>query len=182
MKNEIWKEIKGYEGIYSISSFGNVKRHERSVPSKNASRMVLKEKLLKIHTNHRGYSYVVFGVNNKSQNYSIHRLIAEYFIPNPENKEQVNHINGIKSDNRIENLEWATRKENMVHARENNLFPSDHNRGIKHGKAILNPKKVREIRELKDNGKSYKQLADLYSVSMGCIQLIMNRTNWKHVS
>jgi hypothetical protein len=112
MKNteEIWKDIVGYESHYQISSFGRVKS-----PSNDKGR---KEKFLKSGGSRiKGhYVYILLSKNNHQKSYLIHRLVAQSFIPNLNNKPHVNHINGIKDDNRVENLEWATRSENMRHA------------------------------------------------------------------
>jgi len=107
-KKEILKEIKGYEGIYSITSFGRVWSHRR-------------KKWLKQNNNGHGYSIVTFSVNNDRNDRKVHRLVADAFIENPDNKPQVNHKNGIKSDNCLSNLEWVTRRENQQHACDNNL-------------------------------------------------------------
>lgn len=102
---EIWKPIKGYEGKYYISNKGNVlaKNYERSG----------KSKLLKPTLTTTGYLKVELWVGSKRKIYRLHRLIAEAFIPNPQNKQFIDHINTIKTDNRIENLRWVTRSENM---------------------------------------------------------------------
>ena len=104
MMNEIWKDINGYEGLYQISNFGNVKSL-----SNNFSR---KEKILK-PKQRKGYLYVSLCKNGKRKYYLVHRLVAEHFIPNPDNKPYIDHINGYKSDNRVCNLRWCTQKENM---------------------------------------------------------------------
>lgn len=96
-----------------------------------------KEKKLYISTT--GYKFVtVFTKNKKTKSLFIHRIVAETFIPNPKNKREVNHINGIKTDNRVENLEWATRKENIKHAWETGLSKG-------HPKLFFNNKSVKEL-------------------------------------
>ena len=107
---EIWKDIKGYECIYQVSNLGNVKSLDRL--STNGRR--LKGKLL-AKTNSKGYIKVTLTNKNKSDNRDIHRLVAQAFIPNPENKPQVNHIDEDKTNNTVDNLEWCTAKENINH-------------------------------------------------------------------
>jgi len=103
MSKEAWKDIAGYEGIYEISSLGNVKRTG-------------KNKILKGRITRFGYLRVSLCNKSYPKDYCIHKLVGSAFIPNPENKPQVNHINGIKTENRLENLEWVTNSENMLHS------------------------------------------------------------------
>lgn len=110
---EQWKDIKGYEGRYQISSLGRVK----SLPKKkgNGEGYMTDTKIMKPSVNHYGYCIVNLCEKCTCTFKQVHRLVAEAFIPNPNNKAQVNHINGNKSDNRVENLEWCTNGENQVH-------------------------------------------------------------------
>lgn len=103
MVNEIWRDIKNYPN-YQVSSMGNVKRL-----SNNKTR---KEKILRHLKDRGGYLYINLWENGKVKHYRVHRLVAEAFIPNPNNLPQIDHINTNKSDNRVENLKWVTQKEN----------------------------------------------------------------------
>lgn len=103
--NEIWKDIKGFDGLYQISNLGNVKSLKRKY-RKN-------EIFIKKYENKNGYIFVVLSKNNISKNFLVHRLVAKAFIPNPNNYIEINHKNEIKDDNRVENLEWCTRKYNI---------------------------------------------------------------------
>lgn len=113
---EIWKDIKDYEGLYQVSSYGRVKSlaRPRKMP-RNLFRYT-EEKILKWQFNKKGYMRVILYKNGKNQIFFIHRLVAETYIPNPYGKSDVNHKNGIKTDNRVENLEWCTTKENIRHS------------------------------------------------------------------
>lgn len=119
--NEEWKDIKGYEGLYQVSSLGRVKNLERYVRAKNNSLRKNKEKILSFFINKNGYQEATLSKNSKKRLHRVNRLVAEAFIPNPENKPQVNHKDGNKLNNRVNNLEWCTRSENMIHAWKNGL-------------------------------------------------------------
>lgn len=102
---EVWKDIQNYEGLYQVSNLGSVKSFYYG-----------KEKILRPGKTHYGYLEVNLRMNNTSSMKKVHRLVCEAFLSNPENKTQVNHINGIKTDNRLDNLEWCTNSENQKHS------------------------------------------------------------------
>lgn len=138
--------------------------------------------------------YIATGLTkNKKQNYRyVHRLVAEAFIKNKHNKPQVNHINGIKGDNRAENLEWVTPAENIRHAidtgllkykkKEKEIKNSKHLKGEKVSSSKLSPEEVIEIRVLWDF-KEYKkvELAEIYGVNESTIRDVITRRQWKHI-
>ena len=106
-KREIYRDIPEYEGLYQVSNYGNIK----SLPRKRCKGCILKPYYPKY-----GYPHVMLSKNGIQKCYKVHRLVAEVFIPNPDQKPEVNHKNANKSDNRVENLEWCTTFENYAHA------------------------------------------------------------------
>lgn len=107
---EYWKEIPNTNGTYSASINGEIKR--------NVGFQCKKERILKQCDNGNGYKTVAISINSKPKKRYVHRLVAEVFISNQENKEEVNHIDGIRSNNKLSNLEWVTRSENHYHRYE----------------------------------------------------------------
>lgn len=126
---EIWKDIKGYEGLYQVSNFGRVKSLERVVnfcegnKAKTQYRTVA-EKIKNPSEKDNGYLQICLYKNNKGKHKYIHRLVAEAFIKNPNNYETVNHKNLNKKDNTVKNLEWCSYADNNDHARKNLCFKS----------------------------------------------------------
>lgn len=105
-----WKLIEGFGGTYSVSNYGDVKNNRTG-------------KLMKPRKNEKGYLHIGLTTNGKQKNMRVHRLVAQAFIPNPENKPQVNHIDFDKENNCVNNLEWVTNKENTQYSICNRIFP-----------------------------------------------------------
>lgn len=136
---EVWKDIVGYEGMYQVSNLGNVKSLDRIVWNGKVHHL-LKGRIMK--PKGKKYKEVHLCKDGKIKKCYLHRLVAHSFILNPNNKPQVNHLNGIHSDNRLENLEWCTQEENNKHAWENGLSVAydrtgTNNPNYKHGKRML---------------------------------------------
>jgi len=166
---EIFKAIKGYEGIYEISNYGNVKSFQGN-----------KQRILKPQKWSKGYLWVCLSKNDSESKQSVSRLVASAFILNPENKPQVNHINGNKSDNILSNLEWCSQSENMKHAISLGL--KKYFKGEKHSAAKLKDKDIISIRKTYGtNNYSQSQIAEIYGVSRSCISNIVSRRNWSHL-
>lgn len=151
----------------------------------------LNGKPLKPATDKKGYLRVGLTINKKLCTKKVHRLVAIEFIPNPENKPCVNHIDGNKKNNNVLNLEWATYKENTTHAIENKLFCFDTSeksinkiikKGSLNGNSLLTEQDVLEIRKkYKPRIYTRSMLAIEYKVKESCIKDVVNRNSWKHI-
>jgi hypothetical protein len=129
---ENWKPVKGYEGFYEVSDRGRIKSTTREVKTGinfNETR-ISKGKMLKLAKKRTGYLCFDASKENKVKTLQVHQAVASAFIENPLNKPCVNHKNAVKTDNRIENLEWVTHKENSEHASKLDLFPKPQSRKI----------------------------------------------------
>jgi len=186
---EIWKKIKKYNNEYEVSNLGNVKSCFKVLIRSNGRPHTRVPKVLSLATNKSGYKTGVACIDKKMTPFLAHRLVAEAFIDNPLNKEEVNHINGIKTDNRVENLEWCTRQENIKHSLENNLQTAF--KGEEVGTSILKETDVLDIRSSftygRKGGKPKKgdvsktMLAEKYNVSIATIKDILQKRTWKHL-
>ena len=117
---EIWKDIKGYEGLYKVSNLGRIKSLERKVWNR-FQYVIKKERILEPRYNGKGYVTYALFKTGKRKEFKGHWLVLSNFVENIENKPQINHINGKKDDNRVSNLEWCTNSENQKHAIANGL-------------------------------------------------------------
>lgn len=113
---EIWNNIKEYEGLYQVSNLGRIKSLERELKNVNGKILKYKEKIMKPQLNSRGYLIVVLRKNKIKKNFRVHRLVARAFLPKPNNKNIVNHIDNNPENNKANNLEWCTQSENIKHA------------------------------------------------------------------
>jgi len=169
--NENVKSILGYEKLYTISDKGivvallkpaNPPRRYSDIP----------ERIMNTPINKAGYMYCSLNKGSHSKIFLIHRLIAQYFIPNPDNKPCVNHIDGNKTNNEIENLEWVTHKENTQHAIQLGLI-----KRVKRNRCI-NYQVAEQIRIERKNMR-VSELAKKYKVAEITIYNIINNKTWK---
>lgn len=149
-EQELWKDIKGFEGIYQVSNLGNIRSLDRKTNTaiKNQNYVVKKGKMIKPHVA-MGYYALSLSKGNKIITQRVHKLVAQTFIPNPENKPCVNHKDGNKLNNRIDNLEWCSHKENAQHAHRTGLYSREQE--LKQAKLMNNARK-RPIQQIL-NGK-----------------------------
>lgn len=160
---EVWKDIEGFEGYYQVSNLGRVKSLERIRIANNGksetAQFPVKEKILAISKQTQGYSQASLCKDGTQKSYRLNRLVANAFIPNPDNKPEVNHIDGNKDNNCVDNLEWVTSVENIRHSWVNGL---------------RKPRK-KPVQQLDDNGnvvaeyESIKQAAETLNCSKGNI-------------
>lgn len=134
---EIWKDIKGFEDKYQISNLGRVKKKQTLKTHYLGGISIVKEKILKPNKHREGYLYAQLIIDGKLTPIGIHRLVAEAFIPNPNNLSQVNHKDENKSNNCVDNLEWCTAKYNMNYGTHNERV-SKNNKGKKMSEETLN--------------------------------------------
>lgn len=151
--DEIWRDIPNTNGKYQASNYGRIKSFART-----------NEHIMNPSKDKRGY--LITNINGKTV--KVHRMVAITFIDNPDNLPEINHINGIKDDNRVENLEWASRKRNIIHAYENGLIKR---------KGTLSRKDIHDIRtryKPNDVRNSYRYIAEEYGLSAEYIGAIIN--------
>lgn len=151
---EEWKPVVGFEGLYSVSNLGRVRSEERRKINPLCGTSLVKEKILALQTVY-GYKKVLLTLNGVPNHKRVHRLVAEAFIPNPENKPQVNHIDNDRGNNKVDNLEWVTNKENSLHA---------HKQGRLY---TLDPEIINKAKVLVEQGVNYTEIAE----RVGCSRI-----------
>ena len=164
---EEWLSVKGYAGVYEVSNRGDVRR--------------VGGKILSPKPGKNGYKTVTLQLNGYGKKYLVHRLVAEAFIPNPEDKPYVNHIDADKTNNSVSNLEWATAAENIRHAYNNNLIHQ--NRGEDNVQCKLSEEDVKWIKANVIKGdKEFgcKALAKKFGVTEPHVCCIVNGKKRKH--
>lgn len=174
---EIWKDVKGYEGLYKISNYGRVKSIKRKVKNKNGFRIV-DEKILKPIINNKGYYIYGLSKQGKINILLLHRLIGEHFIENKNNYPCINHIDGNKLNNKISNLEWCTYEHNIKEAFRLNLNVYTYHTNFKHdywkGKYGAEHNCSKSVIQYDKNGKIIKEWES--------IKIASNKTNVNYYS
>jgi hypothetical protein len=167
---ELWED---FGERYKVSNFGNVDSLNYRGSGKRM-RMIL------IINNTNGYMRACLTINGTKKNYTVHRLVALCFIPNPNNYKEVNHIDGDKLNNHVSNLEWCTCKENIRKAWELGLCTPNY--GEKHGNAKIKEADVIEIFRLYNIvGWLQQRIADHFGINVSTVSGILRRKLWKHV-
>lgn len=178
MNNQSWKDIKGFEGVYQISNSGIVRSLDRYLPYKQGTKFNKGSVRLQAKNN-CGYLRVGLSKNKKQKHFIVHRLVAQAFIPNPNNLPQVNHIDGDKTNNHVNNLEWSSGQYNIDHSIATGLRDL---KGSNNSQSKLTEEDVRKIRiRIKKTTDTLTQIAKEYNVSISIISRIKLNKSWKHV-
>lgn len=176
---EKWKPVKGYEGLYEVSSLGRIKSLSKRVDSGKCHR-TYPEKILKPGKNRDGYLIVILSdTNHIHHTHKLHRLVAGAFINNPDNLPQVNHKDGNKANNSVDNLEWVSASDNLKHAYKNG-FKSV--KGAKNPAAKLTVEQVVFIKAHfipRDNEYGCVALSKKFNVHRKTISRVVNNDSWK---
>ena len=169
---EEWRDIAGYEGCYQVSSCGRVKSLERPIYRADGSlHRMQSEKILADRVNTYGYHLVLLSNMGATETKCIHRLVAEAFIPNDDGRPQVNHIDGNKANNAVENLEWCTGRENILHARD------------VLGRKLSGRRKLTndDVRHIRESAEPYTALSKRYGVCLDTIGAVRQRRTHRSV-
>jgi hypothetical protein len=175
---EFWKDIEGFRGFYQISSFGRVMSMPRVIIRTDGKKCTVKQRILSHCVGKCGYCRVALSIDGRFPTLKVHRLVAEAFIPNPENKPEVNHKRGNKQDNRFWMLEWNTKSENVKHSFETGL---NNTKGTKNGNSKLTADDIPKIRQMFRDGLSSRKIADKYGMDKTVFNEIRNGKRWSHV-
>jgi hypothetical protein len=175
---EIWKDITGFEGRYQISSLGKVKSLAKNVVTYRGGVLRYPDRILKPSKSPTGYLVVALYNNGQRKDIHVHKLVALAFVVNTNSKPQVNHIDGNKSNNHADNLEWVTSSENHRHAFKLGLRKPI--RGEKHGACKLSNQDVVEIIKLVELGKSKSEIAKQFSIHFQHVYRLINKERRFH--
>lgn len=175
---EIWKTIPLNKN-YEASNLGNIRSKDHFYIGKNNKEIFKKGRVLKSNLCKKGYLRTSITNNTKKHTTGVHRLVAFTFISNPENKPQVNHINGIKTDNKVENLEWCTNSENQIHAVKNKLVK--HNYCENHHMSKLSNEQVKTARRMHEFGWSNDILSKHYNISKTAMSKILRKLTYINI-
>lgn len=172
--DEEWRDVQGWADFYEVSNLGKVRVKQSRLRSRYKAGDLMKQ------FNAGGYLHVVFCRGQEKDYQLVHRLVMAAFV-GPANGLDVNHKNGIKDDNRLDNLEYMTRRENIIHSLEVlKVFRGA--KGEDHWEAKLNAEKVRDIRRRQAAGETDHSIAKIYNVSSAAVRQIRTGRSWKHIA
>jgi hypothetical protein len=175
--SEEWRPVVGWEEYYEISNSGNLRSVERTVSIGGTKRRRFAGQARKTKVNHQGYQQFSLSRDGKASYPYAHRLVMEAFVGPVPDGQGVNHKDGVKTNNQLNNLEYVTQKENIHHAMRTGLFD---NRGEKHGMSRLSDAAVEELRALRRAGLSYAKLGRAYGFATASIYNTINLRGRSH--
>jgi hypothetical protein len=175
---EIWKDIQNYEGSYQVSNLGRIKSLERGDICPNGGKFIRKERIMKLRESN-GYRRIQLLRNGKYKVYQVHRVVAIAFISNPDNKPFINHINFIRDDNSVENLEWCTHQENILHNVRNNRVK--YNIAEFHPNSSITREQATEVKKLIIKGVKPTPISKQTGINVGIIYNIKAGLSWNHL-
>lgn len=176
---EEWRDILGYEGYYQVSNLGRVRSLDRSARNKNGVLRSCKGRVLSPKICSGGYLGLSLYLFDKQKCFQVHTLVAQAFLGVRPDGYDVNHIDGCKTNNLLQNLEYCTRSENVRHAYRNHLNVSK--KGEDHYSAKLTESQVRQIRSRVAAGESQRAIAREFGLNNMSVSLLVRRKNWSHV-
>lgn len=181
IKGEEWRDVVGYKGYYQVSNFLRLKSLGKKIETKTGQAINRREVLMKTNVRKDGYVQVRLSKASKRKSFLFHRIIADAFISNPENKPYINHKDGNTLNNSISNLEWCTQKENVIHGFKMGLTVSLF--GENHKLSKLSNEKVLSIRRLYSINPNFNRgnVAKKLGVNNACISKIIYRKTWNHI-
>lgn len=183
--DELWMPIPGYDGKYFASNLGRIKAAQQKIkhcPKGVWMERVIPARVLRTNSDKHGYKRTTLTINGGTEPWLVHRLVAMTFIPNPDSLPCVNHIDGCKFNNRIENLEWVTHAQNMAHAAAMGLMPGNSGPGEESPAAKLTDDCVRAIKARLAAGEGATSIARDYPVTPSAIREIKAGRSWSHIT
>ena len=178
MPGEIWKQIPEYEGLYEISNFGRARSMPRVLLESRGHTRKYRSKILEGSMNDKGYRSVMLCKDFVQVLHTVARRVANAFIPNPENKAEVNHKSGDKLDNSVNNLEWMTHQENSLH--RNAVLLKNVGEAVHTAK--MTSTQVIEIRKMRAETKlSCRAIGEKFGVNGAAVYAAVMRRSWKHI-
>ena len=178
LAEEEWKPIKGYEGLYSVSNLGRVRREACVITSKVGKKQSFEERILKPWRCSNEYLAISLCKGNKVTKKLMHRLVASAFLDNPDSLPEVNHIDHDRTNNALSNLEWCTKSANRQHCHKHNRKAAKQKLTVEEVEYIASNAKTGRG---KDSGNNIKQLAEMFGIHVSTIYDILRGSSWSYI-